>query len=460
MKPVIKSKFKEAKQFNKNILKNIKESAVKSNILLSNQKKSKNNFEKSKKLFSNMKNLLNKTKYSKNEFIKAINNYIANPNSQNLKLINEKRNNLLYKINLNSNNSNALSNNFLILKNNMLESIKMAKEILPNLKSSKVNINKLNLTYLKINQLIKIKKNNKNLDNRKQKKIIRPIFRQDSPKPDCDEIRLLIVVEEGKIDDAIKELKKISLENYNLVISFENMRKKENETSSKIIDIEFDIEEAKKQDENYENIKHIDEIIKEINENIVRQFNIDKWKTPQERLIESIQIFNESQNEIKKQMEKIDELLDLLEANPSEKTEEDIKFHNERINELQKTSRSSENDINKFIALIKIFGTVSDKHDGIIQGIHDLTVQLEESKSKYTDYTLNFIKQKTNEIYNLKFELIDIRRFVRRNEDRVWKFKDENRDLFDQIIKSKNQIKNLNDIINNGDCDETTPNPV
>lgn len=339
MKPVIKAKFKEAKQFNKNILKNTKESAVKSNMLLSNQKKSKNNFEKSKKLFSNMKNLLNKTKSSKNEFIKAINNYIANPNNQNLKLINEKRNNLLHKINLNSNNSNALSNNFLILKNDMLESIKMVKEILPNLKSSKVNINKLNLTYLKINQLIKIKKNNKNLDKRKQKKIIRPIFRQDPPKPNCDEIRLLIVVEEGKIDDAIKELKKISLENYNLVISFENMRKKENEISSEIIDIEFDIEQAKKQDENYENIKHIDEIIKEINENIVRQFNIDKWKTPQERLIESIQIFNESQDEIKKQMEKLDELLDLLEANPSEKTEEDIKFHNERINELEKKSR-------------------------------------------------------------------------------------------------------------------------
>jgi hypothetical protein len=209
MKKIINAKLEEAKQFNNKILENIKEAIPISKTFLANTKKAINSFKQSKKSFSNVQNSSNETKISIDEFIKANNDYNANPTEKNIKLINQKRSALLYNINLNSNNAKIFSSDVLILENNMFKNIETMKEFLPTLKDVKVNINKLNLTYLKINQLIKIKKTIKNLNNHKPKQITRPIFGEDqtTPSPRCEELRKLIIEGESRVKILTKTLK-------------------------------------------------------------------------------------------------------------------------------------------------------------------------------------------------------------------------------------------------------------
>lgn len=209
MKKIINAKLEEAKQFNSTILENIKEAIPISNAFLASTKKATSSFNQSKKSFLSIENSSNETKTSIDEFIKANNDYIANPTAEKLKLINQKRSTLLYKINLNSNNAKIFSRDVLILQNDMFENIEKMKEFLPTLKDVKVNINKLNLTYLKINQLIKIKKTIKNLNNHKPKQITRPIFGEDqtTPSPRCEELRKLITEGESRIKILTKTLR-------------------------------------------------------------------------------------------------------------------------------------------------------------------------------------------------------------------------------------------------------------
>ena len=266
MKKIINAKLEEAKQFNRTILENIKEAIPISKTFLANTKKAINSLKQSKKSFLNVQNSSNETKISIDEFIKANNDYNANPTEEKLKLINEKRSTLLYEINLNSNNAKIFSRDVLISKNDMFKNIETMKEILPTLKYSKVYINKLNLTYLKMNQLMK--KPIKNLNSYKPKQLTRTIFRQDPqttpPPPNCDEVREFIKKYDDEINEIIEKLKKISPEGFRLLEIYEAKKTENFLIEVKVIFIEQEIKEAQEKDFNIEMMNNLNKQIKEI----------------------------------------------------------------------------------------------------------------------------------------------------------------------------------------------------
>jgi hypothetical protein len=444
MKKIINAKLKEAKQFNSTILENIKEAIPISNIILANQKKATNSFKQSKKSFLNVQNSSNETKTSIDEFIKANNDYNANPTEEKLKLINEKRSSLLYKINLNSNNSKIFSSDLLISKNDMLESIEKIKEILPTLKKVEVNINKLNLTYLKINQLMKIKKTIKNLNNQKPKQITRPIFRVDPPeKPKCDEVRLLLLVEEAFLDGKIEELKKIK--NYDIFEKYYKSISEKAALKDKIRDIEKEVEEIQDKDQNSKVIKDLKKEIKTLTEDVLPIRNNLEWRTVQERLDDEIKEFNELNKYLATVIKSDD-------ANY-------IKKETERI-----TSRSNVLmwAIDRNIGLIKKYGPVSKDNIQLIKDLWEFTGVLEEMIPNYTDTTVKLTRDKLNEISELKLEIEDYDKYIKSNSGTVSDFENDNKKLLNDIRISNNNIRFLNRLLDPLLllCDETTPTPV
>jgi hypothetical protein len=447
MKKIINAKLKEAKQFNSTILENIKEAIPISNIILANKKKATNSFKQSKKSFLNIQNSSNETKTLIDEFIKASNDYNANPTEEKLKLINQQRSSLLYKINLNSNNVKIFSSDLLISKNDMLRSIEKIKEILPTLKDIKDNINKLNLTYLKINQLMKIKKTIKNLNNNKPKQITRPIFRVDPPeKPKCDEIRLLLLVEEANLNETIEKLKKIK--NYDIFESYKATQIKIDEAEDKINDIGREIKELQQKDINYKTIEDINNQIKEVKE-VVPQANVDKWKTPQEIIESDIEYLNMLQKALAAVIKR---------NNPNGE------YEAKQIKSLTRESDNILERIDKNIELVKKYGTVSsnDYLNPVIKDLWAFIDALEKNKPNFTDYTVNLINVKLKETYKLKFELKDYEQYMRSIQKKAWDFEDDNRKLLNDIKISKGRIKECNRLLNPLLllCDETTPTPV
>jgi len=444
MKKIINAKLKEAKQFNNTILENIKEAIPISNIILANQKKATNSFKQSKKSFLNVQNSSNETKTSIDEFIKANNDYNANPTEEKLKLINEKRSSLLYKINLNSNNVKIFSSDLLISKNDMLRSIEKIKEILPTLKDVKVNINKLNLNYLKINQLMKIKKTIKNLNNQKPKQITRPIFRVDPPeKPKCDEVRLLLLVEEAFLDGKIEELKKIK--NYDIFEKYYKSISEKAALKDKIRDIEKEVEEIQDKDQNSKVIKDLKKEIKTLTEDVLPIRNNLEWRTVQERLDDEIKEFNELNKYLATVIKSDD-------ANY-------IKKETERI-----TSRSNVLmwAIDRNIGLIKKYGPVSKDNIQLIKDLWEFTGVLEEMIPNYTDTTVKLTRDKLNEISELKLEIEDYDKYIKSNSGTVSDFENDNKKLLNDIRISNNNIRFLNRLLDPLLllCDETTPTPV